>query len=457
MRRMSNELTRPGTLDEAVRDAMTRWSIPGIAVGIFRDGAVETHGYGVASLETGFPVRPDTLFQIGSISKVYTATLAMQLVEEGKLSLDTPVIEYLPDLKLADADAQRTITMRHLLTHTSGLEGDRFDDYGIGDDALAKAIAEFHTLRQWTAPGELWSYCNSGFYLAGRVMEQILGQTFEQAMRERVFAPLGMEHSFFFAHEAIVYPVAVGHTQVTPSSAEHKVARLYPLPRCVNAAGGIIANVGDLLRFAAFHMSDGTVGGKQILSAESIAAMQEQQVKAGNFADAYGIGWALDTVDGVKIVSHGGSTNGFQAQLALVPSRRFAIAILTNGDRGAAAHRDIQRWALEHELGLRSTDPEPITLPAEALERVVGTYKRPHSTITLSVDEGRLKAEIQMSSPLTGETETLPPLFMSPLSEQEFIVTEGDYQGMRTDVIFGDDGKPRFLRFSGRLAEYVQD
>src|SRR5690606_19038499 len=144
------------------------------------------------------------------------------------------------------------------------------------------------------------------------------------------------------------------------------------------------------------------------------------------FADAYGIGWALDTVDGVKIVSHGGSTNGFQAQLALVPSRRFAIAILSNGDRRAAAHRDIQRWALEHELGLRSTDPEPITLPAEALERVVGTYKRPHSTITLSVDEGRLKAEIQMSSPLTGETETLPPLFMSPLSEQEFIVTRSE-------------------------------
>ncbi|WP_294086749.1 serine hydrolase [Sphaerobacter sp.] len=454
---MSNELTRPGTLDEAVRDAMTRWSVPGIAVGILRDGAVETHGYGVASLETGFPVRPDTLFQIGSISKVYTATLAMQLVEEGKLSLDTPVIEYLPDLKLADADAQRTITMRHLLTHTSGLEGDRFDDYGNGDDALAKAIAEFHTLRQWTAPGELWTYCNSGFYLAGRVIEQILGQTFEQAMRERVFQPLGMEHSFFFAYEAIVYPVAVGHTQVAPGSAEHKVARLYPLPRVVNAAGGIIANVADLLRFAAFHMSDGTVGGKQVLTAESIAAMQEQQVKAGNFAEAYGIGWSLHTVDGVKVVSHGGSTNGFQAQLALVPSRRFAIAILTNADRGAAAHRDIQRWALEHELGLRHADPEPITLPAEVLERVTGTYKRPHSTITLSVDEGRLKAEIQMSSPLTGETETLPPLYMSPISEQEFIITEGEYRGMRTDVILGDNGKPRFLRFSGRLAEYVQD
>ena len=123
MRRMSNELTRPGTLDEAVRDAMTRWSIPGIAVGIFRDGAVETHGYGVASLETGFPVRPDTLFQIGSISKVYTATLAMQLVEEGKLKWTDRLADLLPDLGLQDARANQVLTLEDILSHKSGIPG----------------------------------------------------------------------------------------------------------------------------------------------------------------------------------------------------------------------------------------------------------------------------------------------------------------------------------------------
>src|SRR5262249_38928713 len=150
------------------------------------------------SIETEQPVRPDTLFQIGSISKVYTATLIMQLVDVGKLALDEPIITYLPDLKLADTAARQTITLRHLLSHTSGLFGDYFDDFGHGDDALTRAVATFDTLRQQFAPGALWTYCNSGFGLAGAIIERVIGQPFETAMRERIFKPLGLERSFYF-------------------------------------------------------------------------------------------------------------------------------------------------------------------------------------------------------------------------------------------------------------------
>src|SRR6185437_7572634 len=115
------------TLDEYVRSEMTRWTVPGVAVGILRDGQRELYGYGLASIETEQPVRPDTLFQIGSISKVYTATLIMRLVDEGKLALYELVITYLSDLKLNDEEALQTITLRHLLSHTSGLFGDYFD------------------------------------------------------------------------------------------------------------------------------------------------------------------------------------------------------------------------------------------------------------------------------------------------------------------------------------------
>src|SRR5215216_2992400 len=115
-------------LDETVRAAMERWAVPGLALGVLRDGEVAAWGYGVASLETGCPVTAGTLFQVGSISKVFTTTLVMQLVDEGLLELDAPVRRYVPDLRLADEAATAGVTLRQLLTHMAGFYGDRFDD-----------------------------------------------------------------------------------------------------------------------------------------------------------------------------------------------------------------------------------------------------------------------------------------------------------------------------------------
>jgi CubicO group peptidase (beta-lactamase class C family) len=241
------------TLDEVVRDAMAEWQIPGVTVAVLHDGKVETHGYGVISLETNYPTRPDTLFQVGSNSKVFTATLVMRLVEAGLLDLDTPIEDYLPDLRLADPRAATTVTLRHLLSHTSGLEGDRFEDTGEGDDAVARYVAGAGHWAQNTAPGEFWSYCNSGFGLAGRIVEVAAGASFEAAMKERVFVPLGLERSFYFAHEAIVYSAAAGHTQLPGEDAPH-VALPYHIGRRAHPAGGIIASAGDLLTFLCFHM-----------------------------------------------------------------------------------------------------------------------------------------------------------------------------------------------------------
>lgn len=140
---------------EVVEHEMERWSVPGVALGLLRDGAMETFAFGVASIDTGFPVRPDTLFQIGSITKVFTTTLIMQLVDEGRIDLDAPVTSYLPSFALGDAAVQEAITMRRLLSHQAGFYGDNFKDFGPGDDALAIAIAEFPSLRQLTPPGEL--------------------------------------------------------------------------------------------------------------------------------------------------------------------------------------------------------------------------------------------------------------------------------------------------------------
>ena len=135
-----------------------QWGIPGIVVGIYRDGEVSLHADGIGHLGASWPMRSDNLFRIASITKLFTSTSAMMLVDDGRLDLDEPVKTYLPELTLADPEAEASITMRQLLSHASGIYGDFFDDFGSNDDALEREIAHLKTIRQLTMPGELWHY-----------------------------------------------------------------------------------------------------------------------------------------------------------------------------------------------------------------------------------------------------------------------------------------------------------
>jgi CubicO group peptidase (beta-lactamase class C family) len=456
----------PADLDAHIRAQMARWTVPGVVVGVLGDGERETRAYGVTSLETGYPVRTDTLFPIGSISKVYTAALVMTLVDDGMLDLDAPVVTYLPDLRLADERARETISLRQLLTHQSGLYGDYYDDFGMGDDALARCVASFPTLRQLSAPGELWAYCSSGFMLAGRIIEVVTGQPFETAMRQRIFAPLGLDRSFFFADEAIVYPTAVGHALKTPGGDEHEVRRRYLLSRNVAPAGGIISDADDLLTFAAFSMGDGAWNSRRVLSPVALEAMQAPLVRAPNypaagFAEWGGLGWAIRFSDGVKVVEHGGSLHGFEVKLKFVPAHRFAIAILTNSGRGSVLGDRVAEWALDHVLGLRATSPTPIALSNDALARFAGRYRLAvddEEEAAITVADGGLRRVMKEIDPVTQTELTYPPNLLRPIAEREFVaVTQDENEGSRMDFIERGDGSMRFLRMGGRLYEPVSD
>jgi CubicO group peptidase (beta-lactamase class C family) len=390
----------------------------------------------------------------------------MTLVDDGALDLDVPVATYLPDLKLADARAREAITLRQLLTHQSGLYGDYYDDFGMGDDALARCVASYHTLRQLTAPGELWAYCSSGFMLAGRVAEVVTGQPFETAMRERLFAPLGLDRSFFFAQEAIVYPTAAGHALKAPGGDEHEVTRRYLLPRNVAPAGGVISDADDLLTFAAFSMGDGAWNGRRILSPAALEAMLTPQVRAANypaagFAEWGGLGWAVRAIDGVKVVEHGGSLSGFQVKLKFIPAQRFAIAILTNSGRGGVLADHVAEWALDHVLGLRAPSPQLITLSDDALARFAGRYRLAVDDVeelALTVADGGLRCVMKETDPTTGSEDIYPPDLLRPIAEREFVVvTQSENEGAQMDFIERDDGSIRFLRMGGRLYEPVVD
>jgi CubicO group peptidase (beta-lactamase class C family) len=211
--------------------------------------------------------------------------------------------------------------------------------------------------------------------------------------------------------------------------------------------------VGDLLTFAQFHMGDGTCNGERILSEASLWAMQTVQVKAANFAEAYGLGWAVQDIDGTTVLGHSGSTNGFQAKLRVVPSHGFAIAVLTNSSRGGALNDAVTKWALERYCGLRERALEQIELPDERLKRLAGVYTNPQGEITLSVQDDGLRREMRTKKLLNdNKEEQQPPDLMRPIADAEFVVvTEGENKGSRVDFIQSGDGQPRFVRVGGRL------
>jgi CubicO group peptidase (beta-lactamase class C family) len=436
-------------IEDVIQEQMERWSVPGLAVGIFNDGTTETGAYGIASIETQHPLTAETLLQVGSISKVFTTTLLMTVVEQGLIDLDTPILNYVSNLPLANETARKTITPRHLVTHMSGFYGDRFDDQGPGDDAIAKAVAAFGDLNQQTAPGELWTYCNAGFDIVGRAIELALGIGFEQAMRERVFEPLGMERTTYFAAEAIRHAVSVGHTQAPDE--EIKISDPWPIPRRSNPAGGVTSTVGELLRFARCHMNDGELDGNRVLSAKSAQEMRAMQATADP-GRAWGLGWSRREIDGVLIAEHNGATNGFTARLTTVPERNFAIAVLTNADRGSMSHTKIADAALERYLGLKSSKPATVELDPSVLTRYAGRYNQDLSELTLSVENGGLHVERVNTNPFSLEKTHPEPLRLLPTSERIFVVADGVAEGSQADFILNSDGSIRFLRFGGRLA-----
>lgn len=429
-------------------EQMERWQVPGVSIGIFDGDDVEFAGFGITNIETGQPVAPETLFQIGSISKIFTATLAVSLAGEGLLDFDVPVTTYVPELVLADANAREQITIRHLLTHRAGFYGDRFEDQGSGDDALEKAILALRDLPQQTAVGELYTYCNAGFDLIGRAIENVLGQTFESAMRERVFDPLGLERTTYFASDAIRHSVAVGH-EVGGEDGQ-SVADPWPMPRRSNPAGGVISNAPELIRFAVMHLRNGAIGDRQVISKECGRAMRQIQAEA-DYGNARGLAWVVRSIGNLQVIEHGGGTNGFLTRLILIPEKQYAITVMTNGEHGSQLHGAVTAKAIEQRFGVKSPAPARISLPEAELRRFTGTFRHGLADAVITLDGGALSMKRVSHNPFNDDARNLGSYRLSPLSETLVVVDDGSLEGSVGELILNPDSSVRFLRFGGRL------
>jgi dipeptidyl aminopeptidase/acylaminoacyl peptidase/CubicO group peptidase (beta-lactamase class C family) len=372
-----------------------RHHVPGAQLGLLRLGAdgapdelLET-SYGVLNVRTGAPVTTDALFQIGSITKVWTATVAMMLVDEGLLALDTPIAEVLPELRLADPDVTKQVTLRHLLTHTSGIDGDVFTDTGRGDDCLEKYVDVLGEAGQNHPLGATWSYCNSGYALLGRVIEKVTDQTWDQAMRERLFSPLGLDHTVTLPEEALLFAAAAGHDE---RDGELAPAASWQLPRSIGPAGLVTSTVADVLAFARLHLTGGLApDGTRLLSEESAAAMAAHQADLPDkliLGDSWGLGWIRFGWDGERLIGHDGNTIGQAAFLRVLPGGRFAVALLTNGGHTRDLYEDLYREIFAEVAGVEM--PEPFAPPVEPVEvdvaPYVGRYER--TSVVMEVESG---------------------------------------------------------------------
>ncbi|MCG8346169.1 MAG: beta-lactamase family protein [Chloroflexales bacterium] len=443
-------------LSEEVVHEMERLHVPGVAIGVAHADAEYMAGFGVTNVDHPLPVDADTLFQIGSTTKTVTGTVAMRLVEAGKLDLDAPIRTYLPQLRLASEEAAAHVTLRHLFTHTGGWVGDYFDDLGNGDDALAKITERMADLPQLTPLGSIWTYNNSGFYLAGRVIEKVTGKPYETVVQELVFDPLDMKMSFFFAADAITYRVAAGHhSSFQQDEPNVQIAHPWALARTAHPAGGIISTVRDQLRYARFQMDDGEQGATtRLLTLETMALMQSPLVPAAN-GEFMGITWFVHETAGTRILRHGGATNGQMSAFVMVPSRHFAITVLTNANRGDELHQKITRRALELYMGISETPPTTLDLPTEQLVPYTGCYDSAMSMYELSLRDGGLIAQAKYKGGFPDKDSpapTAPTAFrLAVCGEDQVIALDPPFQDVRGEFLRDPDGRIAWFRIGGRV------
>jgi dipeptidyl aminopeptidase/acylaminoacyl peptidase/CubicO group peptidase (beta-lactamase class C family) len=442
-----------------------RHHVPGAALGVLRvrpgreDDLVEL-ATGVLNVETGVQATPDSVFQIGSMTKVWTATLAMQLVDEGKLDLDAPVADVMPELELSDPEVAKTVTMRHLLTHTSGIDGDVFTDTGRGDDCLEKYAAQLRDAAQNHPLGATWSYCNSGFSLAGRVIEKLTGGTWDAAIQQRLVQPLGLTHTGTLPEEALLHRVAVGHVGDPPSRAPSAWA----LPRSAGPAGLINQTVRDVLGFVRMHLAGGLAAdGTRVLSEESAAAMTEWQADVPDkyiLGDSWGLGWIRFGWGGHRLVGHDGNTLGQAAFLRVLPDQGLAVTLLTNGGNTRDLYEDLYRELFAELAGVEMQRPltPPAEPPAVEIAPYLGRYERAGVTIDVLERDGEPVMRTEITGPLAALVpETVHEYPMTPVADALYAVREPQAQTWVPLTFYEVAGGGSYLHFGVRATPKVRE
>ena len=433
---------RPGVsiddaLDEALHDVASDLAVPGATVGVWVGDEFHVATYGETNVEYPRAVSPATLFQVGSISKTFTSTLMMMLVEDGLISLEDPVARHLPALAGQAGLDTESMTIEHLLSHQSGFDGDHLftHDSTAGLGALRGA-------RRLFDPGDGFSYSNAGFSMAGVVIEAVTGRVFNQFMRERLLHPLGMDSATYFADDAITYEVAIPHWVYDRTAYVIRGAGWQPgwqLEPIDHAPGGLIASMEHLLTWCRFQRDGTASDGTALLSQESLTRLHTPVVEA-NFRTGIALDWYVRTIDGVTTYGHGGLTAGYASDLLVVPDRDVAFVALTNSTNGGELTQRMRQWALAHYATITETDPTPNPVAAPDPACVTGRYIHPYSLldVTAGDDPGTIVVTpVRRTDDVTWQPPIDPPTTCAFVDRDTIVTLDNGPASVGT---FGFDG-----------------
>jgi CubicO group peptidase (beta-lactamase class C family) len=411
-------------LIELLAEHASALAVPGAAIGVLRDGVETFACYGISDTRTRAPVTAESRFGVGSLTKSMVATVVALLAEDGRLSLDDPVVAHVPELRVA-AWAERA-TLRDLLANRSGLPlrvGLEFDFAGHEDrkDVLSKLAAK---VAAEEPTGVAWSYTNAGWCVLGRAIETVTGSVWEEAMRLTLIAPIGMRETTF-ATEPGSDARVVGHqlTADGPVPVEPLVARAFG-----PAGASMVSTVRDVLRFAARHLDD-----------PALATLRQPQPapRIHGWLDGWCLGWAHFDWEGSRVWGWDSVLAGERAVLRLVPEHHGAVVLMTNGDTGRALYRSVFSDLMQSLFGVRVPPLRLDARPSAAgdLSRYAGVYAWPDRRVEVTATEASL-----LISSEEGETEALP------LDDHAFVVDPTDPDNPTvTFGAFDAAGRPHVL------------
>jgi CubicO group peptidase (beta-lactamase class C family) len=360
---------KPAAAEAAALDQLFRGAVkadgPGMAVIVVRKGQVlHRAGYGLAHVELGVAAKPEHVFRIGSVTKQFTSAAILLLVEEGKIALSDPITKFLPDYPTQG----RTITIEHLLTHTSGIQSytdmPKWRELLRKDLSLAELIDVFKNEPMLFAPGEKWRYNNSGYVLLGAIVEKAAGKPYAEFVKERIFTPLGMADTRYDVTSDLIPRRAAGYDQ---SRAGIVNAQFLSMTQ-PHAAGALVSTVDDLAKW------DAALGEGKVVKPESLArAFTNYKLSSGN-PSGYGYGWQITSYEGLAVQEHGGGIPGFRAHVLRIPSDGVYVAVLSNLAAPEPDPVRLSRQAAAIAIGKPLTNPAAVSLTAEMLEPFVGRY-----------------------------------------------------------------------------------
>ena len=408
--------------DEFVAKAIEDWKVPGLAVAIVKGGeVVYAKGFGHRDVEQNLPVTPDTLFAIGSSSKAFTTFVVGTLVDEGKLDWDKPVTTFLPDFQLYDPNATALITPRDLVTHRSGLPRHDLLWYNNFTDSRENVVSRLRYLEPNEQLRAKFQYNNLMFLTAGYLVEHVTGLSWEDNVRERIFAPLGMTNSNFSVLES-----QKSSDFALPYREEDDKIEKIPFRdiTMVGPAGSINSSLNDMAKWVKLHLGSGKVGDRQLIGAATLADLHVARMPLGAPPErpeilpvGYALGWFVDVYRGHTRVHHGGNIDGFSALVTLLPQDDLGMVVLTNKngtgmtellvrhtvDRflklepidwnaEALAEREQTRAAGKEAEAKKNTLRKPGTKPARKLEEYAGDYEHPgYGTLKIAVKGAALE------------------------------------------------------------------